>query len=182
MKIYITILFLLMASAMQGQTDKGALMAGGNLSLNTNKGSSSFRFNPQLGFFVMDNFAVGGEMNMDFSKAGTVKTSEVGLGPFARYYFGNKQTKPFIVSSTNYVAVTSKANNVDIKSTGWSFLFGVGFAAFLNRNIAVEGITGYRYANYSNTDGAGGFNLSLGFQLYFARDLVKDIKKTVTGQ
>lgn len=182
MKIYITILFLLMASAMQGQTDKGAIMAGGHLSLNTNKGGSSFRFNPQLGFFVMDNFAVGGEMNMDFSKAGTVKTSELGLGPYARYYFGKTQTKPFVVSSANYVTLTTKSNNVEVNSTGWSFLFGIGFAAFLNRNIAVEGITGYRYANYSNTEGAGGFNLSLGFQLYFARDVVKDIKKTVTGQ
>lgn len=182
MKIYLTLVCLLMISVLTAQTDKGAIMAGGQLSLNTNKGGSSFRFNPQLGFFVADNFAVGGEMNMDFSKAGTVKSSELGLGPFARYYFGKAQTKPFLVSSANYVTVTTKSNNLEVNSTGWSFLFGVGFAAFLNRNIAVEGISGYRYANYSNTEGAGGFSLSVGFQLYFARDVVKDIKKTVTGQ
>jgi hypothetical protein len=182
MRIYITVLFLLVVSVLRAQTDKGSIMAGGHLSLNTNKGGSSFRFNPQLGFFIADNLVIGGDINMDFSKAGTVKTSEFGIGPFGRYYFGKKQTKPFLVSSANYITVSSKSNSVDINSTGWSFLFGAGFAAFLNRNIAVEGITGYRYANYSNTEGAGGFNLSLGFQLYFARDVVKDIKKTVTGQ
>lgn len=181
MKVYITILFITLSTLAMAQTDKGAIMAGGHLSLNTNKGGSSFVLSPQLGFFVADNFAVGGDLTMDFSKAGTVKTSEVGVGPFARYYFGKKQTKPFLVTSANYVTLTTKSNTLDINSTGWSFLFGAGFAAFLNRNIAVEGITGYRYANYSNTEGSGGFSLSLGFQLYFGRDLVKDIKKTVTG-
>jgi hypothetical protein len=182
MKKILTLLIIITALGAQAQTDKGNIMVGGQLALSTNKDGSDFRFNPQFGYFVAKNFAVGGEMNFDFSKSGTIRVNEFGVGPFARYYFGKSQTKPFLVTSADYISTTTKFNNQKSSSTGWSLLAGAGFAAFLNRTVAVEGIVGYRYANYSNTEGTGGLNLSLGFQLYFGKELPGDIKKTVTGQ
>jgi Outer membrane protein beta-barrel domain len=179
------LLFLLLITAAieaSAQTDKGNIMVGGQLGLSTNKDGSDFRFNPQFGVFVANNFALGGEMTFDFSKSGNIRNNEFGIGPFARYYFGKGQTKPFLVTSADYVIVSTKVNNTESSATGWNFLFGAGFAAFLNRQVAVEGIAGYRYADYSNTEGSGGLNISLGFQLYFGKELAKDIKKTVTGQ
>ncbi|HSF44952.1 MAG TPA: outer membrane beta-barrel protein [Chitinophagaceae bacterium] len=178
------ILFLFLVCGTLGtyaQTEKGNLMVGGQLNLNTNEDGSEFRFNPQLGYFFANNFAAGGQFSFDFSKAGNVRVNEFGIGPFARYYFGKGQTKPFLVSAADYLSVSTKINNIEVNSNGWSFLVGGGFAAFINRTVAIEGIIGYRYADYSNSSGTGGLNLSLGFQLYFGKDLPGDIKKTVTG-
>jgi hypothetical protein len=182
MKKLVFLLLVVAALDASAQTDKGNIMVGGQLGLSTNKDGSDFRFNPQFGVFVANNFALGGEMSFDFSKSGTIRNNEFGIGPFARYYFGKGQTKPFLITSADYVLVETKVNNAESTSSGWNMLFGAGFAAFLNRQIAVEGIAGYRYANYSNTEGSGGLNISLGFQLYFGKELGRDIKKTVTGQ
>ncbi len=182
MKKLLILILVVAVLDVSAQTDKGNIMVGGQLALSTNKDGSDFRFNPQFGYFAANNFALGGEMNFDFSKSGTIRVNEFGIGPFARYYFGKSQTKPFLVSSVDYVSTTTKSNNLEVNATGWSFLAGAGFAAFLNRTVAVEGIIGYRYADYSNTEGSGGLNLSLGFQLYFGKELPGDIKKTVTGQ
>lgn len=181
MKKILFAIFLFSASTLKAQTDKGNLMAGGQLTLNTNKDGSDFRFNPQFGVFVANNFAVGAELTFDYSKAGVISSNEFGIGPFARYYFGKSQTKPFLVTSVDYLVQSSRINNLKTSATGWALLAGAGFAAFITRNVAVEAIAGYRYADYSNTDGSGGLNLSLGFQLYFGRDLGQDIRKTVTG-
>jgi hypothetical protein len=181
MKKLLLITCLLMGLSVFGQTEKGTIMTGGQLGLNTNRGGSSFRLNPQFGFFPADNLALGGELNLDFSKQGSVRSNEFGIGPFARYYFGKAQTKPFVVGSFNFLSSSVKSGALEINSTGWGGLFGVGFAAFITRNIALEAITGYRYQDYSNSDGSGGFSLGIGFQLYFNNDVVKDIKRTVTG-
>lgn len=165
----------------QAQTDKGTVMAGGQLSLTTNKNASSFRLNPNVGFFVGDNLALGGNIRFDFSKAGTVSANEFGIGPFMRYYFGKSQAKPFLVFSADYLTNKVKTSTAEISNSGYGFLLGLGFAAFLNRNVAIEGIGGYNYADYTNAEGNGGFSLSIGFQLYFNKDVVKDVKRTVTG-
>lgn len=161
------------------QTDKGTIMAGGQISFSTTKNASNFKLNPNFGYFVGDNLALGGNLNFDFAKQGTVSANEFGIGPFVRYYFGKSDAKPFVVFNGDYLTQTIKTSTDKISTSGYGFLLGLGFAAFLNRNVAVEGIAGYNYKDYTNVEGAGGFSLSLGFQLYFGRDVVKDLKRTI---
>lgn len=181
MRILLLLIFILTTAVVSAQTEKGTILAGGQLAFTTNKNASSFRLNPNVGFFVGNNLAVGGGVRFDFSKAGTVSANEFGIGPFMRYYFGKAETKPFLVVSADYLTNSVKTDIAKISNSGFGFLTGLGFAAFLNRNVAVEGIAGYNYAKYTNADGNGGFSLSLGFQLYFNRDVVRDLKRTVTG-
>jgi outer membrane protein W len=181
MRNFLLVIILLISVQVSAQTDKGTIMAGGQLAFTTNKNASSFRLNPNFGYFVGDNLAVGGNVRFDFSKAGTVSANEFGIGPFMRYYFGKAETKPFLVVSADYLTNTVKTDVTKISNSGFGFLTGLGFAAFLNRNVGVEGIAGYNYAKYTNADGNGGFSLSLGFQLYFNKDVVRDLKRTVTG-
>lgn len=181
MRIRLLLSFILISALANAQTDKGTIMAGGQLALKTNKNASVFILNPNFGYFVGDNLAVGGNLRFDFSKAGTVSANEFGIGPFMRFYFGKAETKPFLVVSADYLTNSIKTSTTKISNSGFGFLTGLGFAAFLNRNVAVEGIAGYNYAKYTNADGNGGFSLSLGFQLYFNRDVVRDLKRTVTG-
>src|SRR5690554_1664089 len=54
--------------------------------------TSSFNFNPKAGYFISDDLAVGLDLGFGSNKtevAGTetAKTSTVGIGAFARYYF-----------------------------------------------------------------------------------------------
>lgn len=173
---------LLLALASHAQTEKGSFLVGGGLGLQTGENSSQFSLNPNFGYFFADNFAAGASLGFDFRKSGNVKQTEVGIGPFARYYFGKTTTKPFVVTELDFLNSTTKTGSVNIKSTGFGFLFGLGFAAFINENIAVEGVSGYNYNKFKDFDGSGGFSLRLGFQLYFNNKSVKDLKTNVLGK
>jgi len=181
MRKLIYLALLLVTAEGYAQTEKGTLLTGGQLLLNTNKNGSNFTFNPQLGYFVANNFALGGELGFESSKQGTLRSTRIGIGPFARYYFLKGQAKPFLVGSAGYLHQSARSGDSKVNSSGWQMLAGAGLAAFINRNVAVETIAGYRYADFSNAEGAGGFSLSLGFQLFFNRDVVSDVKRTVTG-
>ena len=179
------LLLVSMAAVVHGmaQTGKGSTLLGGSLSLQTTKANSQFSLNPNVGYFIFDNFAAGAGLNMSFSKVGDEKRNSFGLGPFARYYFGKTTTKPFVVTEFNYNFIsTTLPNTPKTKVNGFSYLLGLGFAAFLNDLVAVEGIAGYNYSDYKNNSGASGFNLRLGFQIYFGKDTYKELKSNVTGQ
>jgi outer membrane protein len=182
MRKLLCLAFLFLVIKGVAQTEKGTIMTGGQLLLNTNDNGSNFTFSPQFGYFFANNFAAGGELTIDASKFGDLRSTEIGIGPFARYYFLKGQAKPFVVGSAGYVSQSIRSSNSEANSSGWQMLIGGGLAAFINRNVAVETIAGYRYADFNNSEGAGGFSLSLGFQLFFNKDVVRDVKRTVTGQ
>lgn len=152
------------------QIEKGTLLAGGAFSLRTTKNNSQFSLNPNIGFFVANNFAVGAGLSINFSKQGEIKTTELGVGPYARYYVGKGNTKPFIVAEANYLTATNKTGDIKNTSTGVGYLLGAGFAAFVSDMVAVEGLAGYNYSDFNGTSGSGGFAMRLGFQLYFNRE------------
>lgn len=181
MRKLLLLLFTFATLAASAQTDKGTIMTGGQVSFRTIKNASNFKLNPNFGYFVGDNLALGGNINFDFAKQGPVSSNAFGLGPFVRYYFGKSDAKPFVVFNADYLTQTIKTSTAKISTSGYGFLMGLGFAAFLNRSVAVEGIAGYNYQDYTNSQGAGGFSLSLGFQLYFNNDVVKDLKRTITN-
>lgn len=180
-KLLVVLLSMATVQAM-AQTEKGGFTVGGGLALQTGENTSQVMFNPNFGFFVADNFLLGGFLSGNFEKLGDTKFNEFGIGPYARYYIGKAQTKPFVVTEFDFLSRTVKQEGIeDIKTNGTRFLFGLGFAAFINENIAVEGITGYNYSKFKNEDGSSGFTLRLGFGLYFNKRHIKDLKSSVTG-
>jgi hypothetical protein len=183
MKICLLTLAIFATGMAMAQTEKGSVLAGGSLNLRTGDNTSLFAFTPTVGFFAANNFTIGGAVNLTYSKRGDVSNNSFGIGPFARYYFGKTNTKPFVVSEFNFVTTTSKApNTADIKTNGTEFLFGMGFAAFVNETVAIEGISGYSYSKFKDADGSGGFALRFGFGLYFNKRNAKDLKSNVLGQ
>ena len=91
-----------------GQTEKGTWLIGGGLSLNTGQGNGQFSFNPTAGNFVANNFVLGGKINIDYSKQGSIKSFGLGVGPFARYYIGASTTRPFVVTEFGYQNLNTK--------------------------------------------------------------------------
>jgi hypothetical protein len=182
-KIQLLSIICLLAAAANAQTEKGGFTVSGGLGLQTGESASQVVFNPSFGFFVADNFLLGGFISGNFEKLGETKTNQFGIGPFARYYIGKAATKPFVVTEFDFLSRTTKETGApDIKTNGTRFLFGLGFAAFINENIAVEGITGYNYSKFKDVDGSGGFTLRLGFGLYFNKRHIKDLKTNVVGE
>jgi len=171
------------ANAQEGPIAKGTVMANGGLAFFAGDGTTQFSLTPTIGFFVADNFAIGGAVGVSVNKIGEVKNNSFGLGPFARYYIGKTATKPFVVGEVNFLSNKAKsASGDEVKSNGTSFLFGLGFAAFVNETVAIEGLSGYNYTDYNTAEGTGGFALRFGFGLYFNRKHVKAVKTNVMGE
>src|SRR5688572_26597511 len=98
-------MMLVSALAVNAQFNKGRMLVAGEFSFTstTNKSKSastttenfkttSVGFSPSIGYFVMDNLAVGASIGASTSKTKdsdsdqVVNTSNFTFGPFARYY------------------------------------------------------------------------------------------------
>jgi hypothetical protein len=180
-KLFLAIL-LLPAIHIMAQTDKGGTLVGGALSLQTTKNNSSFSLNPNVGFFPFNQFALGAALNFNFSKQGDIKSNQIGIGPYLRYYIGQTKTKPFITTEISYLYNKFETDSISRSTNGFGFLLGLGFAAFINDVVAVEGLTGYNYSDFNNGLGSSGFTMRFGFQLYFNKKSYDDLKTNVIGQ
>lgn len=180
-KILIAVILL---SSIKGnaQTDKGAALVGGALSLQTTSNNSSFVINPNVGFFPVRNFAAGIGFNLNFSKQGNIKNNQIGVGPYLRYYVGKTKTKPFITTEVSYLHNSFETALLKSSTDGFGFLLGLGFAAFINDVVAIEGLTGYNYSDFKDASSASGFTMRFGFQLYFNRKSYDDLKTNVIGE
>lgn len=179
MKAIILFLFLVVSySSLKAQTDKGDWLVGGSIQLNTTKNNSHIGFAPNAGTFVIRNLAVGGNINIDYTKVGNTKTTDFGIGPFARFYFTSANVRPFLHGSINYLSSRSANSNNNFSSTnnGGNYFLGGGLAIFINENISVEGTAGYDHTKYKGFDGSGGLNLHIGFQVYLHKNQVERLR------
>jgi hypothetical protein len=159
---------LLVAAFVNAQTDKGDWMVGGSLSFNTTEGATSFTFNPNVGHFFGRNFAAGAEMVISTAKLGELRSTSLGIGPFARYYFELKEPvfKPYVHGGFSVASVRTKLFGDSETETATGFILGLGGAYFINRNVAIDGLAGYNYTKVENSDGNGGFIFRIGFQVH----------------
>ncbi len=144
----LTMAALLCTTFAFSQTEKGNLLLGGTAGFDVQfedpDNYISIDLSPELGFFVIDNLAVGAALSIQTSKAGDFKTSAIGISPFGRYYFGSGMTRIFVHGQVGYVtAKVDFGGGDDSTANGTLFHFGPGVSFFLNKHVAVEGILGY---------------------------------------
>lgn len=166
---------LCFTAATMAQTTKGDWLVGGSMTINTTKDNSDFSLLPAAGHFFAKNFAAGAQVTLSFGKTGDTKYSDVGIGPFARYYFDlkNPNFKPLLHADFNVVSERNKTNGISVTNTVTSFFIGAGGAYFINRNVALEGVAGYNSSKFENNDANGGFRFRLGFQVHLLGSEVK---------
>jgi hypothetical protein len=159
---------LLVSALVNAQTEKGDWLAGGGLSFNTTEGNTSFSFAPNVGYFFTKGFAAGAELLISTSKLGEVRSTILGVGPFARYYLELKQPvfKPFVHAGFSVLSMRSKGFGESETETARSFLLGLGGAYFINSNVAIDGLMGYNHTKVENVEGNGGFVFRIGFQVH----------------
>jgi hypothetical protein len=201
--ILATVLVMFAASRMNAQTEQGRWMAGGGFGGNylaqTQDGqqttfiSYSLNLSPQIGFFIAENFVLGGTANLLGGRSGTAFGSGSvewfsdsfggGLGVFGRYFFWEiaPQVKAFGQIATRYQGVTSNYNINDpntprrLTAINVSLVPSLGVAWFVVRNVSIETSLLYerRWSVTTNNvspsqrNTVGNLNLGIGFQIYF---------------
>jgi Outer membrane protein beta-barrel domain len=170
---------MLIVSVANAQTDKGDWMVGGNMTINTTSNNSQFTLQPSGGYFFAKNFAAGSELTLSFGKFGDEKTSKVGVGPFARYYFELKSSdfKPLIHADFTFANLVTKSLGLKTSNTVTSFFIGAGGAYFINSNVALEAVAGFNRSKVENESPEGGFLFRIGFQVHLLGHEVSRLKR-----
>jgi hypothetical protein len=160
---------LFLGLAVSAQTEKGSWMVGGNVALNTATNDTKITFSPSAGYFFIKNLAAGINLALDYSKISEVKTTAWGVGPFGRYYFGTMNVRPFAHADLSFQSNKTETSSGTETYNSTQYFLGAGLAAFINRNVSIEGLAGYKHTAIQDLNGTGGFNFRIGFQVYLGR-------------
>ena len=176
-KIYLGVCAHCCACGAIAQTEQGNWLIGGNFTLNTGDNRTTVSLTPTAGYFVINNLAVGGNVNFTFVQIGENKTTQFGIGPLTRYYFGQRNIRPFAHGELNFISQKLKAANITNTENGIGYFLALGLAGFLNENVALETLAGYSHAKFKDAEGDGGFEMRIGFQVYLhPRNAIEKIR------
>jgi Protein of unknown function (DUF3575) len=141
------------------QTEKKNWMLGGSASFQSANSTSILILNPSAGYFFVENFAAGLNLSYTNISYSSSSASLLGFGPFVRGYFGNKSDGKFF----GQVAFSLASSNSSSSSNSSASAFGLklGYAKFLNKNIALEFSTGLESQSSTSV-----FLLGVGFQIH----------------
>jgi hypothetical protein len=197
MKTFFTILVITIISfGAFAQFEQGNMLVGGAVGakFNTEKTKfegttdtdgkfTEFTLSPQFGYFVINNLAVGGGLDLTLQSYkpdgldGKSTATLLLFSPFARYYFrpGIFLQSKFHLGSRKYKNdIGQNTNESKNGVSGWSL--GAGYAAFLNDNVAIEPMLGFESLSYKDKDSnqnvkdiSSGIFLRVGFQIYLRK-------------
>lgn len=168
------------------QIQQGNWMVGGNIissnfGLNTGQGFD-IAIQPKAAYFIHDNFALGGYVNLGISgKKGADTTFNYAVGPMARYYFSDNQVdnllkhgRFFVEGNAGIGGTTGSGDNANGLNVG----FGPGYAYFISPNVAVEGLVKYNGDfGFGNRGTVSTIGFNVGFQIYLPTAKVKQITR-----
>lgn len=190
---YIIVLFVVVTYGANGQIEKGNWLVGGNLSYSSvkstfNQGGSSFTnksttytIQPRVGYFPINNLVAGLAIELANSKSetGTNPTIETNsraftISPFVRYYLFGKIFLQADYGRGNSVASISPSNSPEKEYTVSRWSAGFGYAAFLNKNTAVEMLLGSRSSTLNEVGGSNRNTtdevfVGVGMQVYLSK-------------
>ncbi len=178
-------IFLFSVFYCSGQTNQGNFILGGafdgefgnnksshtvgNITTTYTNNYTHIAFNPKLGYFVVNNLAIGINLGIGSDKTdGNLNSSNLSVGPFIRFY------SPIKLFGEAYLGYRSQKyyNNVPYTANGADFSVGGGFAWFIGKKVALEPTlkyAGYYIKNAADTDYKyyhGGMVVGLGFLVY----------------
>jgi outer membrane protein len=194
-KIIFTILLATVVGVASAQFSQGRMLVGGDFSFSSNtekaKGggttvtlgkTTTFELGPQFGYFIIDNLAIGAALDVsltmekpeDADNEPEITTTVFALSPFVRYYLDQGiffQGEFNLGSGKTKQSLGSISQETKFGLTGLGL--GVGYAYFLNDNVAVEPLIGYQTLTTTNKESDpeskfidGGLFLRVGFQIY----------------
>ena len=175
-KIITATLLIALFTTANAQTEKGDWMVGGGLRLNASDNNTEIAFEPNAGIFIINNFAVGGSIALDYTKSGNTKITSFGIGPFLRYYFTSANVRPLLQANINYLTSKVKIPGNSSTNSGVNFFLGGGAAIFVSDQVSLDILLGYYHTKFKDFDGSGGFALTIGFQVYLLKRQVERLR------
>ena len=201
MKNYILIMLLGLATLAQAQTEKGKFLVAGGAGLQFSSSSqrfvydgvtdlqqtvNSFSLLPSVGFFVVDNFALG--LNGTISSTTVVdedgdktRSNQHLIVPTALYFIPLAgQVRPFVQAGAGFSTQVQKyipkdGDNLSLSYISLVLNFGGGIAIFLNDWVSANIGLSYTNVNQKNKDDTnevlrqGNFAGNLGFSLFLGK-------------
>ncbi|SHL97993.1 hypothetical protein [Chryseobacterium polytrichastri] len=183
-----------LATTMNAQIQKGNWMVGSSLAtsnfgLNTG-GGYQIGIQPKGAYFIKDNIAVGGYVNLGISKS--AKTSptrfDYGVGALGRYYVspGEKGVDNLLKHGRWFLEGNLGVGGYSISdggnsTTGLDFGVGPGYSYFITPNIGLEGLVKYAgVTGFGNQGLTSNITFNLGFTIYLptskGQQIIKDVK------
>ena len=201
----IGVVLLCMTYLVSGQTEKGKFLLGCESKLNATALNLKWKsdddhgddgktfnleFSPQVGYFVIDNLALGLELPVSYSSnksenGNQFHTTALAFAPFIRNYFGKNNIKPYLHGGIGFGYQETGIDlgdsyidpgfdpRQDFKSTVFLYELGGGLAIFFNEKVSLD--IGVSYASGSekpkedNSDNyrsiTSGIGLGIGFTI-----------------
>ena len=176
-KMLLTLLLTTGVIIANAQTEKGDWMVGGNLSLNTSGNNTEFSLTPDIGIFIINNLAFGGNLGFIYSKSGDANVTSFGIGPFLRYYFTTARIRPILHGSLNFLSQKTKITGLPSTTNNvTSYFLGGGAAIFISDQVSIDAVLGYANSKIKNYGSNGGLALNIGFQVYLLRNQMDKIR------
>jgi hypothetical protein len=159
----------------QAQIQKGNILVGSNFA-DMNIGLNyphvfTFNVTPKAAWFIDDNIALGGYVNLSIETAQDSRTATgYGLGALGRYYAGSDVT--ILKHGRFFGEATVGFGGQNISDGGGStngleVSFGPGFSYFVTPNVGLETLLKFNgLAGFGNQSFRSNLELSFGLQIY----------------
>jgi len=181
-----------LATTASAQIQKGNWMVGSsllssNFGLNTG-GGYSIALQPKGAYFVEDNVAVGGYVNLGISKVtnGSPTRFDYGVGALGRYFLspGEKGVDNLLNHGRWFfegnVGIGGSSVESGNSTTGLDFGVGPGYSYFITPNIGLEGLVKYQgQAGFGNEGLNSNITFNVGFSIYLPSSKAKQVANDV---
>ncbi len=176
------------AQIQEGNWMVGSSILSSNFGLNTG-GGYSIGLQPKAAYFVKDNVAIGGYVNLGISKVtnGSPTRFDYGVGALGRYFLspGEKGVDNLLNHGRWFfegnLGVGGSSVENGNSTTGLDFGVGPGYSYFITPNIGVEGLVKYQgQSGFGNEGLNSNITFNVGFSIYLptskAKAVANDLK------
>ncbi|ROI00733.1 hypothetical protein [Chryseobacterium daecheongense] len=181
-----------LATTMNAQIQKGNWLVGSslissNFGLNTG-GGYNIALQPKGAYFIEDNVAIGGYVDLGINKVTNGSPTEFvyGVGGLGRYYLspGEKGVDNLLHHGRWFlegnVGIGGRSVENGDSTTGLDFGAGPGYSYFITPNIGLEGLVKYKgRAGFGSEGLNSNITFNLGFSIYLPTSKAKQVIKEV---
>lgn len=179
-----------LATTANAQIQKGNWLVGSslltsNFGLNTG-GGYNIAIQPKGAYFIEDNVAVGGYVDLGISKVTNGSPSEFryAVGGLGRYYLspGEKGVDNLLNHGRWFFEGNAGIGGRSVENgnstTGFDFGVGPGYSYFITPNIGLEGLIKYQgQAGFGSEGLNSNISFNIGFSIYLPTSKGKDIAR-----
>jgi hypothetical protein len=115
----------------------------------------NFNLSPKVGYFVIDNLAVGIDLDFGFTLFNDRNnTTTISAGPFARYYIPTSKVLPFLELGGS---IGSSGDNTTVNYGG-----GIGLAVPLGGRVMADLLAGYHHGSSKDRESSNDMSIKTG--------------------